>query len=326
MNLLILGGTAFVGRALAEAALDKGHTITLFNRGLRNTELFPGIEQLHGDRLDDVSALAGRKWDAVIDCSAYVPRAVTNTSQYLADSCSQYLFISTISVFSEFETPNQDETAPVAQLEDPTVEVVTGDTYGGLKVLCEAKVLEAFGDRATIIRPGLIVGPNDYTDRFTYWPVSMARGGKVIAPAVKDQPVQFIDVRDLSEWCIRLLETGVTGTFNATGPKIPYRLEQVLDACQQGTQSEILWVDPAKLTELGAEAWTDFPFVLDFKGERNGLMQINVDKAVNAGLTYRPLPQTIQDTVAWALSRPEGVPLKAGMSVEKHGQILASLL
>lgn len=325
MNLLILGGTAFVGRTIAESALAAGHQVTLFNRGERNPSLFSDLPQLKGDRLGDASALAGKRWDAVLDCSAYVPRAVANTSQYLANACDRYLFISTISVYADFAEPGQDENSPLAVLEDPTTETVDGKTYGGLKVLCEQSIQETFGNRATLVRPGLIVGPYDHTDRFTYWPVSLAQLPDVVAPDLKNQPVQFIDARDLAEWCIRLLEADQGGTFNATGPLEPYSLDFVLDSCRLGGPANIRWTDPARLSELGAEAWTDFPFVLDYSGDRWGMMQIDVSRAIASGLTYRPLHTTVQETLDWALSRPADYALKAGISRERHSELLRNL-
>ncbi len=206
MKLLVLGGTVFLGRHLVEAATARGHSVTLFNRGQHNPELYPEVEKLRGDRDSDLSALQGRRWDAVIDTCGYLPRAVRASAELLADAVDHYTFISSISVYADFHTPAMDESAPVGTLADETVEEVTGETYGPLKALCEQAAERALPGRVLNIRPGLIVGPHDPTDRFTYWPVRVARGGEVLAPGRPHVPVQVIDGRDLAEWTVRMVE------------------------------------------------------------------------------------------------------------------------
>ena len=220
MKLLILGGTKYLGRHLTESALERGHEVTLFNRGRENPDLFHGkVEKLVGDRDGDLAALKGRKWDAVIDTSGYFPRVVKDSARLLADTVDHYTFISTISVYEDFSQPGIEETAPVGKLEDETVEDIGAGAYGPLKALCEQAVEEVMPGRSLIVRPGLIVGPYDPTDRFTYWPSRIAKGGEVLAPGDGTSPVQFIDARDLAEWVLTMTERKQTGVFNATGPE-----------------------------------------------------------------------------------------------------------
>src|SRR5215212_9342943 len=228
MRNLIIGGTRFLGRHLVESALDHRHEVTLFNRGKTNPDLFPHLETILGDREKDVDKLKNRIWDTVIDVAGYLPRVVRLSAEVLEANVSRYVFISSISVYENFKKIGIDESDPVGKLAEETVEEVTGETYGPLKALCEKAVQDLYRERALIIRPGLIVGPHDPTDRFTYWPVRMARGGEVLAPDRRDQPVQIIDVRDLAAFIVDLVERKITGVFNATGPEQPYRLEQFL--------------------------------------------------------------------------------------------------
>src|SRR5438094_5423004 len=253
MRILVLGGTRFLGRHVVEAARSRGHVLTLFNRGRSNPELHPGVERLTGDRDGGLGALAGRTWDAVVDPSGFFPRIVDASARALADRAGRYLFVSSLSVYAEPIAGGADESAPVATLADPGVESITGGTYGGLKALCEARVLEAFGERALIVRPGLIVGPHDTTDRFPYWPRRMARGGEVLAPGEPTAPTQLIDVRDLAEWMLALVERGAGGTFNATGPAEPLTLGQCLEriAAAIGTGPRLTWVSETFLSERG---------------------------------------------------------------------------
>ena len=217
VKLLVLGGTRFVGRHLVEAALARGHEVTLFNRG-NHPEVFPEVEGLIGDRDGDLGALENRTWDAALDTSGYVPRLVRDSAERLRDAVGHYTFISTVSVYPDTLPPHADEDARVRGLEDPLTEEVTNGTYGGLKVLCEEAVREIYGARSLVIRPGLVVGPYDPTDRFTYWPVRVAEGGEVLAPGVPEAPVQFIDARDLAAWTLGMIEGRETGTYNAVSP------------------------------------------------------------------------------------------------------------
>ncbi len=325
MRLLILGGTVFLGRAIVEAALARGHEITLFNRGQHNPELFPAVEKLRGDRGSDMSALHGRRWDAVIDTSGYVPRIVRASAELLRDAVKHYTFISSISVYRDFKSPDADERYQVGTLEDPSVEQITGQTYGPLKALCEQTVEQIYGERALTIRPGLIVGPHDPTDRFTYWPVRVARGGEVLAPGTPDMPVQIIDVRDLAEWNVRMVEQQQSGTYNATGPDYTLTMYKVLHESKavSGSDARITWISEKFLLERGVTPWTELPLWVPSE-DHAGFNTANVCKAVAAGLTFRPLADTIRDTLAWAATRPTDHTWRAGLKPEKEQELLAA--
>ncbi|HRF59247.1 MAG TPA: hypothetical protein PLH94_04955 [Fimbriimonadaceae bacterium] len=318
MRILVLGGTRFVGRAFVEAALARHHEVTLFHRGKTNESLFPTVETILGDRETDLDRLKGRKWDVVVDTCGYVPRVVGLSVDTLREAVGRYLFVSTISVYAD-PRPGADESAPLATLGDPTVEEITGETYGGLKVLCEARVKEAFGERATLVRPGLIVGPHDPTDRFTYWPMQFLHGGDVLAPKAPNTAVQAIDSRDLGSFMLRLAENDVSGTYNATGPTetllFPEFLEETKVAI--GSTARIVPVDPAFLAEHEVAPWTGLPF---WVGDDDGIARIAIDRARAAGLELRPLRETIRDTAVWRQTREE--PLKAGISSEKAQAVL----
>jgi len=323
MKILVMGGTLFVGRVFVEIALERGHELTLFNRGKRNPELYKDLDQIHGDRGVDLSGLAGRSWDAVLDTSGYYPRVVGMSAEALRDSVGRYVFVSSVSAYADYGAPNQNEDASLGKLSGPLVEEITEESYGPLKALCEQAVQETFADRATIVRPGLVVGPHDFSDRLAYWPIRMARDGDVIVPDMKESPVQFIDVRDLAGWCLSLLEREVKGVFNATGPAVPYRMEELLTACADGTTANLVWVDPAFLSEQGVTPWTEMPLAIDFDGSKTGLLQIDVSKAIGAGLTYRPLRETIRDTAAWAAARPSDYEWRAGLTAEREAELLS---
>lgn len=299
MKLLIIGGTAFVGRAIAEYALSQGHEVSLFHRGKTNADILPEAEHLLGDRTEDMSALNGRKWDAVIDTCGYVPRVVEMSAQKLQDVADHYTFISTISVYADLETnPNFDEEAPLATLEDETTEEITGETYGGLKVLCENVVRDYFPDSYTIVRPGLIVGPHDYTHRFAYWILRMAEGGEMLAPGNPQQPMQVIDARDLAKFTVDLTTQKVADTFHATG--CGTALTDILDIAREvtGTDTKLTWIeDEAFLLENEIQPWMSLP--LWVPAEAIGIHTANVDKAVDAGLKFRSMQDTIQDSYEW---------------------------
>ena len=321
MQLLILGGTQFVGRHLVEAAIARGHAVTLFNRGT-HPDLFPDVEQLRGDRDGNLAALQNRHWEAVIDTCGYVPRIVRASAELLAGAVDHYTFISTISVYSGDSPSNLDESSAVGALDDETVEEVTGETYGPLKVLCERAVERAYPDRALIIRPGLIVGPYDPTDRFTYWPVRVAKGGEVLAPGKPDQPVQFIDARDLAAWVIRLVESKRTGVYNAAGPDYRLSLQQMLDECRSaiGSDAHFTWVSESFLLDAGAAPWSEIPVWVP-EAEQN-VHTVNTGKAIAAGLTFRTLAATAQDTLAWAATRPPDLERRAGLKPEREAELL----
>ena len=323
-TLLILGGTRFLGPELVEAAKKKGWTITLFNRGKTNPGLFPDLEKLQGDRNGDLKSLEGRKWDAVVDTSGFVPRQVQGSATLLKEAVKQYVFISSISVLKDMSKPGLDETAPLATMPDETVEKVDENTYGALKALCEKAAEKAMPGRVTNVRPGLIVGPNDNTDRFTYWPVRVSLGGEVLAPNRPDDPVQFIDVRDLAEWIIRMVDSGAAGVFHATGN--PQKIGDLLDTCKaaSGSDTRFTWVDAAFLKEQKVSEWSDMPTWLPPTGEDAGGNRVSNARAVAKGLTFRPLKTTVKDTLDWWKKQPpeRQAKLRAGISSEREAAVL----
>ena len=327
MKILILGGTRFLGRHLVDAALARAHTVTLFNRGKSNPGLFPQVETITGDRETDLGQFTGRTWDAVIDTCGYVPRIVGLSARALANSAASYVFISSISVYVDFSLVGLDETGQVGVLEDESLEEVTGESYGPLKALCEQTVQAAFPDHALIIRPGLIVGPHDPTDRFTYWPVRVARGGEVLAPEKPDVSVQIIDVRDLCEFTLGLIEARAAGLYNATGPDYTLTLGALLDACQKVSASDALfrWASLDFLAEHKVEPWSDLPvWIPDIPAEA-GSSRVNISKASAAGLTFRPLDDTLRATLAWEQTRPAGHPWRAGLDPQREQELLRLL-
>ncbi len=328
LKLLILGGTAFLGPATVEAALARGHELTLFNRGKTNPHLFPDLEKLQGDRDGDLVALEGRTWDAVVDTSGYVPRVVDMSAKLLANAVQQYVFISTISVYRDYQLVGMDETVPVGTLEDETTEEITGETYGPLKALCEQAAERNLPGRTTVIRPGLIVGPRDRTDRFTYWPVRVDRGGEVLAPGTGVDFIQFIDVRDLGEWIVHCIEHKVTGVFNADSRPGTLTMGDLLTECLNvtGSDATLVWVAAHFLEEQGVQAWSDMPVWVPAEGENAGFGQVSTARAQAQGLRYRPLAATISDTLAWFKAEPEErrTQLRAGISPEREAEVLAA--
>jgi len=323
MRIIILGGTQFLGRHLVDMALAHGHDLTLFHRGRTNPDLFgDAVEHIFGDRDGDLDKLSGRTWDACIDTSGYLPRVVHASAERLHGAVAHYTFISTISVYADDVTPHQDESAPLVTLDDESTEEINGDTYGGLKVLCEQVVQTVYPTQALIVRPGLIVGPHDPTDRFSYWPVRIQRGGTVLAPAAPDQPVQVIDARDLAIWILKGVEEQMTGIFNATGLSVPFG--HVLEVCQQAANSvaHIEWVDPAFLLDQGVQPWSELPLWLGADG--TGIMQTDINRAVEAGLTFRPLVETVADTLGWAATRSPDREWRAGLTPERESALLAA--
>lgn len=323
LRVLVLGGTEFLGRHLVEAALARGHEVTLFNRGLTRPGLFPVVERLVGDRDGRLDALAGGGWDAVVDTSGYVPRVVRASAELLAPRVARYLFVSSVSAYADLSRPGVTEDAPTAALEQETEEY-RGPAYGALKALCERAVVDVYGDRATVVRPGLIVGPWDPTNRFTYWPVRIAEGGDVLAPEPRGGAVQVIDARDLAGWCVRLLEDDVGGTFNAVGPTLT--MERVLDECRRvaGGAARLVWAPAERLLEAGVGQWLELPLWL-VDAEYAGMQRVDVSRAVAAGLRPRPLADTIADTLEWARSGETPVAPPAGLDRDRERELLASL-
>lgn len=325
MKLLILGGTIFLGRHIVETALQCGHTVTLFNRGQRNAELFPQLEKLRGDRRAEngLDALKGHTWDAVIDTCGYIPREVRASARLLADATERYIFISTESVYANFQQAGIDETYATSTLADETVEEVTGETYGPLKVLCEREAEAALPGRALLIRPGLIVGPHDPTDRFTYWPARVARGGEILTPQHAGYAVQFIDVRDLAAWTVSMAEQKQTGVFNADGPTLT--LGEVLQTSQAQSQSAAQFVRVTEefLAQNNVAPWSHMPlWIPESDADSAGFARMSIERARAAGLTHRPLADTVRETLAWAATRPADHAWRAGLSAEREAELL----
>ena len=327
MRILLLGGPKFLGRHLIEAALRRGHSLTLFNRGQTNPELFPQVEKLHGDRDGGLDALRGRRWDTVIDTCGYVPRIVSASAQLLAGAAEHYTFISSLSVYANFHTANMDESASLGKLADETVEEITGETYGPLKALCEQAVEQAFPGHALLVRAGLIVGPNDSSDRFTYWPVRLARGGEVLAPGTPQYLTQFVDVRDLAEWVIHMAENRRAGAYNATGPYQPLPLGDLLEACHlvSGSDAFLSWVSEEFLLEQKVAPWSDLPlWIPESDPDSVGFSTTNCEKALAHGLRFRALDDTLRDTLAWAQTRPADWTWRAGLSPQREAELLSA--
>lgn len=331
IRLLILGGTGFIGPHQVKYAIDRGHDVTIFSRGRTDppfyADYFDRVTHLIGDRNDDLTALESGEWDAVIDNSASVPRWVRQSAGLLADRAQRYLYVSSISAYADPSKVGIVESDPVAQLEDPTVEEVTGATYGGMKGLCEEAAREAFGDNAIVVRPGLIIGPGDQTDRWTYWPVRVDRGGEVLAPNSPSDPVQNIDARDLSEWMVRMVEeTGHGGTYNATGPASPETFGEMLDGIRAalGSDATFTWVDVNFLAEQQVAPWGEMTNWVPPEGGADGLLQVSIAAALQNGLTFRPLADTARDTVDWWHSLPaeRTAEPRAGLDPEKEARVL----
>lgn len=318
MKLLFLGGTQFVGLHMAEEALARGHQVSLFNRGSTNPDLFPQAEKLRGDRDGGLDALKGKTWDAVIDVNGYVPRLVRASAELLKDSVGQYIFISTLGVYADRRVPHQDENAPLATTDDPATEQITGETYGPLKVLCEQAAEDALPGRTLVIRPGFIVGPHDHTDRLTYWLRRIDQGGEMLVPQTPDVPLQFVDGRDLAAFTIDLAEQGQNGIYNVTGPGQPYTWGQFFDDVKalRKANTTFTWVDEDFLAAHDALGMA-LPIWPPTGGR--GLMQADIRKAIDAGLRFRPLAETVNDTLAW--DAQYGTP-RAGMSAQREADLL----
>jgi 2'-hydroxyisoflavone reductase len=334
LRILILGGTGFTGPHQVRYALSRGHQVTLFNRGKQPHEWPGAVAELIGDRnTGDLKALEGREWDVCIDNPTTLPFWVRDAGRVLHGKVKQYIFISTISVYADNLKP-ADETAPVASYpgKDAMAETMeslhaNGELYGPLKALSEKEAEIQFPGKATVIRPGLIVGPGDETDRFTYWPVRLARGGEYLAPGDGSDPVQIIDARDLAEWTIRMAETRTLGTFNATGPQHPLLMKEMLTtiAAAIHADAKAVWVSTDFLEAEKVEAWSDMPVWVPARGETAGFAKRSIRKALSAGLTFRPLNATAADTLAWFKQQPaeRQAKLKAGLTPEREQQILS---
>ena len=339
MKLLILGGTRFVGRHLVATALARNHKVTLFNRGQHPSTPSTTVETIHGDRNSDLTKLKGRRWDVVIDTCGYLPRAVKASAETLFHSVDRYVFISSLSVYADVSVAGIDEAAPLATLTNEQLEeanaidpsgqasaVTYGKMYGGLKALCEQAAAEVLPNRVLVIRPGLIVGPYDYTDRFTYWVQRVARGNEVLAPGRPDYHVQFIDVRDLAEWTVGMVERQETGVYNANGLPGNLTMETLLKECKAVSQSDasFTWVSEDFLLQENVAPWSEMPLWMPEEAAPRfkGFMFINCDKALAAGLNFRRLSDTIKDTLIWHETNLFNEELKAGIGPDKERTLL----
>ncbi len=322
LHVLILGGNSFLGPHLTNELLNNGHKVTHFNRGNECYCSFPEVEKLKGNRDGNLNALEGRKWDAVIDTSGYLPRIVEASSKILSKESDHYTFISTISVYESFNERNIDENFALAKLDNNEDEKITDVTYGPLKARCEKVVKDYFPDNSLIIRPGLIVGPYDTTDRFTYWVRRIAEAGKVIIPDNPKQKLQIIDVRDLSKWIVKMIEEKAIGTYNATGPKEDLTFEKFVLECSKFAKKklDLIWIDEKHMIDMYVDNWNKFPLCLSSKSNNLGIFSINSKKAQDKGLSYRSLSETILDTLNWDDKRIDRK-IKTGLS-NKEEEIL----
>jgi len=324
LKVLLLGGTGFIGPHIVAHSIARGHAVTLFNRGKTHPELFPDLEKLRGDRDGKLDALKGRKWDAVVDTSGYVPRIVKMSADLLAPEVKQYVFISSISVYPDDVKPGANEETPVQELKEPGSEEVRKH-YGALKALCEKTVEQSMPGRATTIRPGLIVGPGDPTDRYTYWPVRIDRGGEALAPGTGDDPVQYVDARDLAAFVVNVIENGTMGVYNATGPEKQLPMKTMLESSRKASASPatLTWVPEPFLEEHKVSAWEDMPV---WTGKEAGFSQIDCKKAIGKGLKFRSADETARDTLAWWKTLPEErrAKVRAGLSPDREKEVLAA--
>lgn len=338
MKILILGGTRFLGYHLVTAALACNHEITLFNRG---THPSPSetVETINGDRNRDLTKLQGRRWDAVIDTCGFVPRAVSASAKLLSNTIDRYVFISSLSAYADLSADGVDENAPLATLTTEQLDQANaidssgqasgsayGKMYGGLKALCERAAEEVLPGRVLTIRSGLIVGPNDYTDRFTYWVVRVARGGEVLAPGRPERFLQFIDVRDLAKWAVRMIERQESGVYNANGLAGIVTMGRLLEECKQVSESDATfnWTSEDFLLKENVTAWSAMPLWLPEEAAPHlkGFMFMSIDKALNAGLSFRSLDDTIRDTLGWYGTERADKELEAGIDEDKERALL----
>ncbi|MGH7555707.1 MAG: NAD-dependent epimerase/dehydratase family protein [Longimicrobiales bacterium] len=323
LRVLILGGTGFIGPHQVRYVRERGHTLTLFNRGQSNPGMFPDVEQLRGDRNGDLKALEGRQWDAVIDNSGFEPQQVRDSARLLERNVSRYLFVSTQSVYSDRSIVDQDESGAVGTA---GVAEDRWRGYGPLKALCEKELVNVFRERAIVVRPAVIVGPGDESDRFTYWVDRIDRGGEVLSPGSPDDPTQFIDVRDLTEWMVRLLESNESGLFNATGPASPLGVAGLLYGIRAVTTktTKFTWVKAEFLAQMNVRPFSNMPLWYPPVGRTAGFMRMNAGRAISRGLTYRPLAVTAKETLDWWKTLPpeRRSDLNAGIPPQREREVL----
>lgn len=336
MKILIIGGTKFLGRHLVAAAQARQHEVAIFHRGKHSSEGIESVEEIYGDRNDDLDKLKNRNWDAVIDTCGYLPQTVKASAEALKHSAGQYIFISSISAYADFSDSDYDETAPLATLTEEQKEkankidakgeitaVVLEDMYGALKALCEREARNVFGDKTLIVRSGLIVGSFDPTDRFTYWATRVAEGGEVLAPGTPNRFVQFVDARDLAAWVVKMIENRQNGIYNATGKPFELTFAKMLEEIKTVSRSDarFTWVDEGFLKREAVEEWSEMPLYLaESVKEAQGFLSANIDKALAESLSFRPLADTIQDTIAWRETKSDE--MKAGIKLDKERELL----
>jgi len=326
LKILILGGTGFIGPHMVRKALRRGHEVSLFNRGRTNSELFPDLELLVGDRNGGLQALEGGTWDAVVDNSGYVPKYVEDSARLLSSAVSHYLYISTISVYAVSPAPITEE-SPLATMEDETVEEVTGESYGPMKALCEQRVMAEVGaDRTTVLRPTYICGPGDRTDRYTYWPVRTMRGGEMLWPGTPEDDIQIIDVRDLANFTVDCLEKKIFGTFNTVTPMRSFKMGDLLEDSLAVTDADMtpVWVDKDFISENEVAEGGGLPIWEHPDGEFAALSYVDGRRAAAAGLKNRPTRETARDTISWWKTLPADRTdkLRAGLGADKEAGLL----
>jgi 2'-hydroxyisoflavone reductase len=327
LEILILGGTGFIGPHMVREALRRGHSVTLFNRGRTNSGLFPDLETVKGDRGGNLDVLSGRHWDAVVDNSGYVPRHVQNSAQTLSNNIGHYLYISTISTYANHSEAN-DEDSPLATIEDESIEEVTGKTYGPLKVLCEKRAKEEIGgDRLTILRPTYICGPGDHTDRFSYWPVRASAGGEMLWPGSPSHPTQIIDVRDLANFVVDCLEQRIIGTYNTVTPVASYTMGDLLEDSQAITATTVnpVWVDEEFIDKYEVGEDGNLPIWHPLTGDNAAVSSVSGARARAAGLRNRPVRETVRDLIRWWKTLPEERTKqpRAGLSAQREAELIA---
>lgn len=328
LDVLVLGGTGFIGPHMVREALRRGHSVTLFNRGRTNNALFPDLETIKGDRDGGLDGLKGRSWDAVIDNSGYVPRHVQDTARLVADNTKQYLFISSVSVYDDFTVVNSED-SPLATIADESVEEVTGETYGALKALCEKRAAAELGARKlTILRPTYIAGPGDHTDRFTYWPIRTRKGGAMIWPGGRDDAIQIIDVRDLANFTVDCLEQHVAGTYNMANPAAEYTMEMLLDDCQavSATSVDPVWISEDFAYEQGLIGGRMLPIWHPNTGVQAAGGSFSAERSKKAGLQSRPERETLRDILAWwdTLPAERAGEVRAGLDAAREAELITA--
>jgi 2'-hydroxyisoflavone reductase len=341
LRILILGGTGFIGPHMVHEALRRGHEISLFNRGRTNRALFPDLELLVGDRNNGLDALIGRSWDAVVDNSGYVPRHVADSAQLLSSAVSHYIYVSSVSAYAAMsgnltaadyqnvDVANTEYDSALVTMQDETVEEVTSETYGPLKVLCEKAATEAMGeDRITILRPTWVAGPGDNSDRFTYWPVRVSRGGEMLVPGAPADRIQIVDVRDLANFVVDSLEQKITGIYNMVNPPGTYSMGQLMDDCQAVTAADVdmTWVDTPFIEKHGLYSGGELPIWAPMSGDSRSDALVNGDHAFAKGMKTRPERETIRGILTWWQALPEDrrSDMRAGLSAEREAEMLAA--